>query len=136
MEIRKILFGARCARFGDPIPACAGMTRIKDSCKKIMNDNPGSSPPLEGCPQDGVVRVFVIMHLNFAFSYHLPAAPYSSNGGELSVIPAFLPCHSCVGRNRVYTVRSETEPNLPLPRHLRATPSLAKGINPPHKGVR
>ena len=51
------------------------------------------------------------------------------------VIHAFLPCHSCEGRNRVYIVRSETEPNLPLPRHLRATPSPAKGINPPHRGA-
>ena len=76
------------------IPAQAGMTVLY-------------SPPLEGCPQDGVVREYVIVFCNLKFSYHLPAAPYSSTGGELT--PTLL-CH-CEGvqrpwqSSRVYSVK-------------------------------
>ncbi len=55
---------------------------------------------------------------------------HPSNGGELSHTGGqennFFSknCHSCEGRNRAYTVRSETTRNLPLPRHLRATPPM------------
>ena len=47
-----VVIGARCARFGDPIPACAGMTKRgrRDDTTSLKLRGAGkkrSSPPLE-----------------------------------------------------------------------------------------